>query len=783
MFFNSNEWDKHSVYLPLELAEKHPSLIHVKSQEVFFPVSWYDFNDLFKKDKNVNLEQSYTIHLWESHTLELILSKLNPLYFYLYNTPLTSYFKHNILCKNKSKILIILEDSNNLNNIKHLLYILLAYGYDINLKYLCELNTNISLNNYILNVKDDYDLLINKLYEKKINENEKFSHILTNFNTDLLNNIIDTSIPKLNINNMNIPYTLLESNVQHKNEYNHSLYDMLEEYYVCTYCDNIIQINNNYIENFKCIPLNNVKSDKFVYTIIGELSNIYKILDVYYELFKKYSNVLIYIVSAYNNDTFKHFQNITEKYTKHKVLFNFNNLTSKSFDKIYERSKCYIDLNNNDHKYNFVYYKKPVILFNENNILNNTFIINTDKSIIFNEIFNTMNNIYENYNNLENLLEEDYINLINHFITNSKLIDNILNKNTTNTTNTNSNSSEIIDNTLSSEIISNNITNNITNIRKEILFIGKFKTFANRMDTLYYEFLEHLKFNSDYKIIFVDSKSCVHNKPISYYINTYCTTNDPIIYSIVYTNENEQIISDLESCNLTKIYEIEDCYEMENLINNINKFKYDYVIYRYNCEQMQYIISKSNSKFIHMPHYLNSQLFTINNNQKTIDILLYGNTSNFYPFRQRLFKLIQNSGFNYYYLPHPGYNEFLNENNPNKIIKSDLSNLISKAKITISTCSSFNYLLKKYIEISLSGSIIAGNYPHTEENIYKDCMCLLEETDSDIEIIEKLKKILNLSSDEYNKIINDSYDVSINNYTYKQGLLRFNKIIDYINNN
>ena len=118
-----------------------------------------------------------------------------------------------------------------------------------------------------------------------------------------------------------------------------------------------------------------------------------------------------------------------------------------------------------------------------------------------------------------------------------------------------------------------------------------------------------------------------------------------------------------------------------------------------------------------------------------------------------------------------------------KLLKVDLSNLISKLKITISTCSSFNYLLKKYIEISFSGSIIAGNFPITEENIYKDCMCLLEDTDSDIEIIEKLKKILNLSSDEYNKIINDSYDVSINNYTYKQGLLRFNKIIDYINNN
>ena len=41
--------------------------------------------------------------------LELILSKLNPLYFYLYNTPLTSYFKHNILCKNKSNLLLYIR--------------------------------------------------------------------------------------------------------------------------------------------------------------------------------------------------------------------------------------------------------------------------------------------------------------------------------------------------------------------------------------------------------------------------------------------------------------------------------------------------------------------------------------------------------------------------------------------------------------------------------------------------------------------------------------------------
>tara|TARA_B100001250_G_C19729578_1_gene757795 strand:+ start:75 stop:1250 length:1176 start_codon:yes stop_codon:yes gene_type:complete len=183
-----------------------------------------------------------------------------------------------------------------------------------------------------------------------------------------------------------------------------------------------------------------------------------------------------------------------------------------------------------------------------------------------------------------------------------------------------------------------------------------------------------------------------------------------------------------------------------------------------------------------MPHFIDPNIFKIDNKidkiDKTIDILLYGNTSNFYPFRQRLFNLIKKSGLNYYYLPHPGY-----DTTENIIIKNELSQLINKSKITISTCSSFNYLLKKYIEISLSGSIIAGNYPTTEENLYKECMCLLDETDTDEVIIQKLQNILNLSNEDYNDIIRDSYKISVENYSYIQGVERFNKIINYIDEN
>ena len=44
--------------------------------------------------------------------------------------------------------------------------------------------------------------------------------------------------------------------------------------------------------------------------------------------------------------------------------------------------------------------------------------------------------------------------------------------------------------------------------KKEILMIGKFSSFKNRMDTMYYEFLQYFKDNSSYDIVFVDTDNC-----------------------------------------------------------------------------------------------------------------------------------------------------------------------------------------------------------------------------------------------------------------------------------
>ena len=165
--------------------------------------------------------------------------------------------------------------------------------------------------------------------------------------------------------------------------------------------------------------------------------------------------------------------------------------------------------------------------------------------------------------------------------------------------------------------------------------------------------------------------------------------------------------------------------------------------------------------------------------QKTIDVLLYGNMSSFYPFRNRLLKLIQTSNINYHYLEHPGYNDYV-KTTDNLTINTDLCKLIQKSKITIVTCSVFEYFVKKYIEVSLSGSLICGNFPSTEKNIFKNSMCLLEPTMSDEDIVAKIQKLLNLPYELIHNMIITNQNIALNNYTYTQGLTKFTNIINYI---
>ena len=786
--FNKEQWDVHSVYLPLKLSESNSSLIDIKSQEFFFPFSWFDFDILFKKSTSDKLlSNSYCIHLWETHLYEPLLNKISPAYFNIYNTPLSNIFGKYLNHKNTLSLLFILQH-NNLDYLqKSIIYItdLITQGHNIYIKY-------IDNNNFIFNNIDDNYILLNTLHQKTIDYSkldyiiyytdtihwQKHNNIKTFafFNSIILNDLndfnnIDTILTSShseintlktitdNIKYLNYPINKIISTINNNCNKLNDFYTSINKTYK-KYNNTIIISNNLYLETHESQPLTNVKKNKFIYySFVENYNNINSLIQFYNDFYNKYKydNILLYIYCNYSTDInnfIEHYKNIK---VESPVIINFNNLSQENINIIHEKSSVYISIfNNNYSDFNSIYaslYDNQIILTKNNSSISE-YIKNLNLTDL-NNIIDTMNYTYNNCNH--QLLQENTNYLNNFALCDYTKLFNI-NQNQTNKLNP---------------------TNKYSDLKKEILMIGNFSNFKNRMDTMYYEILQYFKNNSNYHIVCLDTNDCKKNQTIDYYITRYCKTTNPIIYNIVYTQKSEQIISNLAETQLDTIYEIEDCYEVDLLISNINDFKYNYVIYRYNCEQIDYIKSKSpNTTFLHLPHYVNTKLFNFDSIlPKKYDILLYGNISNFYPFRQRLFNLIINSGLNYYHLEHPGYN------NTNAITKNELSNLIHQSKLTISTSSAFNYFLKKYLEISMSGSILAGNFPTTENNPYINCMCLLDETMTDDTILSKLKAFINLSDSDYNNIIKASHEYTSNNLSYENGLINFDNIFDNITNN
>ena len=126
----------------------------------------------------------------------------------------------------------------------------------------------------------------------------------------------------------------------------------------------------------------------------------------------------MYIVSNYNDETINILNNISEKYKSYSLLFNFNNFSDFDINmhNIHDKCNCYIDNSNSKHKYNALWYKNPVILFEKNDLLKNMWIVNQINKICDSEhLYYLMNNIYFNKDS-SNLVDIEYNNLIESYM-------------------------------------------------------------------------------------------------------------------------------------------------------------------------------------------------------------------------------------------------------------------------------------------------------------------------------------------------------------------------------
>jgi protein O-GlcNAc transferase len=819
--FNGEEWDVHSVHLPKKLADENPNMVEKYDQETFFPVSWW-FSEkykLFSKDKDVKLEldNTYSMHMWETKWNN-ILMKINPEYIIKNDNKFCELFRGNI---SKKKNILYIGSKGNSG------YAIAGKGY---IKTLLALEYNIKFTSfrdeYITDNEED-DLLLNRLEKNNIDYDTIICHTLPSFwnlfkeegkkfigifvwettelpmewvdNIKNVDKIITPSkfncelIAKYNTNVYYVPHLIEDINVKplKVNNYNRNeLYNVVSDIYI------------EYGEPFKYTS-DLINSDTFIYYTIGTFEvrkNIELLINIYNKL--DIENTILYIKS--NLWTPKDIQKLVYKFKfcRHPIVFNFDNVNLVDIYNIHKKGNCFISTSFSEGVglsiIQAAYYKNSVIynkfggtieyipfgesisytLINANDKENELFNSNEQKwgKIVNKELITKMLEVYNLSKDSENM-NENITKNYNHIKKSYNL--NVI---------ANHYKNILKDDIKPDEYKKKEVVEVIEDIipvkeNVEILVIGDLDTLRKRMDKNIYKFFTYLKNYSKYHIIFITKKTegfydGIH---INEMIAKHCITKNPIIYSLVYDRVEKSMVSGLNEYNGNKIYDLEDVYDIPNLIECIKVNKYNYIIYKYECEQQSEIIRCCPEiQFYRMPHYIDLRSFNKKESERTIDLLLYGNNSNFYPFRQRLFRLVKNSDINYYEIPFPGYGDERNPCLSEPIVERHLANIINLSKFTICTCSSFNYLLKKYFESALCGSVIIGNIPEQDKDIFGDNYINVNDSMSDSHIINIIKDSIEYYKSE--KIQNmriNMYNNVKKNYTYQEGMKKFDKFINY----
>jgi hypothetical protein len=147
------------------------------------------------------------------------------------------------------------------------------------------------------------------------------------------------------------------------------------------------------------------------------------------------------------------------------------------------------------------------------------------------------------------------------------------------------------------------------------------------------------------------------------------------------------------------------------------------------------------TEFFWTPNAVNTQLFRNHHLAKEYDVILYGAINpEVYPLRARLARLLHRQpGIRFRHIPHPGYYPPGGLSANGVISGEQLSWEINRAWIGIATCSVYQCLLMKYLEIPASFALVAGNMPEHGRALFADDFIELAMEHSDEQILDTLR--------------------------------------------
>lgn len=248
-----------------------------------------------------------------------------------------------------------------------------------------------------------------------------------------------------------------------------------------------------------------------------------------------------------------------------------------------------------------------------------------------------------------------------------------------------------------------------------------------------------------------------------------------IINANIFTR-NSLLVTGLIKYPCSKALIVEDMHDVNNLNRLIKMNGINNILYHCNCNQLDKLqMINFNRNFHHYPHFIDLNIFRDYNLPKKYDIILYGCAyPNVYPFRARLFRLINNCKmFKKLYISFPGYDI---RKKKNAIMGEKLAKLINQSWIGIVTPSATNYFLKKYLEIPACNCMIAGNLPTRDAGLIRGNTIELSPSMTDNQIITIIANALK-NKEELRMRTKSLKEIIDRNYGFESGYNNFKKII------
>lgn len=220
---------------------------------------------------------------------------------------------------------------------------------------------------------------------------------------------------------------------------------------------------------------------------------------------------------------------------------------------------------------------------------------------------------------------------------------------------------------------------------------------------------------------------------------------DAIIHGCDPRASGRPIVAGLDRVRLVKAIEVYDAWAFEQeQFEFIRRQGFDLGLMAADGEYMaRYRRACPGTRFVWAPNAVDTEIFRDYGLEKENDIILYGALNlEFYPFRARLAALLSRQReFRFRHIQHPGY--YPPVGTEVTVISGErLSREINRSWIGVATSSVYRCLLEKYLEISASGALVAGDIPDSARPVFGDEFVEFRPDDSDDTILDKLRRSL-----------------------------------------